>query len=408
MSFSKLNVVAVVGALLAASPAFSDEVKVRILEVSKSFAETLLKERPDAVKKLGAFSARAVQLRVNTDLVPWVSARYHETTGRCGGFIDVTEESPKMQKLALSATNAKGPLKSALAVKEWPELGEKDPAIVAALEQIAGKNIESFVKSYSAKFTTRKADTSEGEEAPKWLMNEWQKMAKELERTDVVVELMPAPKGYSQNSVRITVPGTDPTAPVVVLGAHLDSINSSFFGPNTAPGADDDASGIAAVTEIYRMLLKSGGKLKSTVEFFGYAAEEVGLLGSRVIAEDYSNKKRAVKAVMQLDMVAWPSDKKKVTFMRDYTDVGLTTWTEQLYGLYVGQEFQEEVCEYACSDHASWNRYGYKAVMPFESKFKEMNNRIHSEFDLWDDQLDAEYSALFARLGYAFAVTLAR
>lgn len=375
----------------------------RVIETSSDFAKTLLSERPEAIQLLGSFSPNTVQLRVDSDVVDWISGRFHALMGRCGGFMDVTDEVHQAPAALAALPTGEKP-----AADTWPVLGEKDTGIVEAIGAIQPKNIEDFSKSFSAKFDTRKAGTSSGEEAPKWLQNEWQKLAKEAARTDVVVELLPGPKNYNQQSVRITIPGTDPTAPVVVLGGHLDSINSAFFGPTTAPGADDDASGIAALTEIYRMLLKRTEKLKATVEIFGYAAEEVGLLGSRVIAEDYSKKKRAVRAVMQLDMVAWPSEKKKVTFIRDFTDDGLTTWTEQLFGLYVGLEYQEEKCNYGCSDHASWTRYNYKSVMPFESSYKEMNNRIHSEYDIWDSLLDADYAALFAKLGYAFTVTLAK
>ena len=58
----------------------------------------------------------------------------------------------------------------------------------------------------------------------------------------------------------LTIQGTDLPNEVVVLGAHLDSINTSGGGSNeqVAPGADDDASGIASLTEVIRVALASG------------------------------------------------------------------------------------------------------------------------------------------------------
>jgi leucyl aminopeptidase len=56
-----------------------------------------------------------------------------------------------------------------------------------------------------------------------------------------------AHSGYPQKSVILTINGTDNAAETVVLGAHLDSINLNGTTETTrAPGADDDASGIAS------------------------------------------------------------------------------------------------------------------------------------------------------------------
>jgi leucyl aminopeptidase len=70
-----------------------------------------------------------------------------------------------------------------------------------------------------------------------------------------------------------------------------------------APGADDNASGIAVVTETLRAIIASGFKPKRTIKFIGYAAEEVGLRGSKAIAQDYKNQGLNIVGVAQFDMV---------------------------------------------------------------------------------------------------------
>ena len=142
------------------------------------------------------------------------------------------------------------------------------------------------------------------------------------------------------------------------------------------------------------------------VVFHQMKTEELGLLGSRVIAEQYQAGNARVRAVLQIDMDAFPGEAKTITFITDHTNAALTQWTEQLYGLYVGGQVKEERCGYGCSDHASWDRYGYPAVMPFESSMSDMNGRIHSAGDIWDDQLDADYAARFVKLAVAFAAEL--
>src|SRR5690349_1074751 len=76
-----------------------------------------------------------------------------------------------------------------------------------------------------------------------------------------------------------TLPGTDPNRVLVVSG-HLDSRGTDVMnGQVDAPGADDDASGAAAVLEMARRLAPQ--QLRATVVFMAVSGEEQGLYGSR-------------------------------------------------------------------------------------------------------------------------------
>jgi hypothetical protein len=77
-------------------------------------------------------------------------------------------------------------------------------------------------------------------------------------------------------SVTGEIPGADPALrdDVVMLGAHLDSWH-------TAAGATDNADGVAASLEAFRVLQASGVRLRRTVRLALWGAEEQGLLGSR-------------------------------------------------------------------------------------------------------------------------------
>ena len=75
-------------------------------------------------------------------------------------------------------------------------------------------------------------------------------------------------------------PRHDEANEVIVIGGHIDSI-SLARASGTAPGADDDASGIATITEVARVLLQADYRPARTLVFMGYAAEEVGLRGSQ-------------------------------------------------------------------------------------------------------------------------------
>ena len=89
---------------------------------------------------------------------------------------------------------------------------------------------------------------------------------------------------------------------MVVIGAHMDSINLNSPTSGRAPGADDDGTGTVNLIEIFRVLVASGFKPTTPVEFHFYSGEEAGLLGSQAIASSYSSAGKTVKAMFQLDM----------------------------------------------------------------------------------------------------------
>lgn len=84
-------------------------------------------------------------------------------------------------------------------------------------------------------------------------------------------------QGVARSGVNLVVlkPGTDPAAGAWLIGAHYDTVGGSR-------GADDNASGVAAVMEVARLL--KDVPLKQTLRFVFFDQEESGLLGSTAYA----------------------------------------------------------------------------------------------------------------------------
>jgi Zn-dependent M28 family amino/carboxypeptidase len=76
----------------------------------------------------------------------------------------------------------------------------------------------------------------------------------------------------SQNVIG-TLEGLDPDQGIVYIGGHYDSVSN-------APGANDDASGVAATLEAAWVLNTKGHRTKATLKFIAFGAEETGLDGS--------------------------------------------------------------------------------------------------------------------------------
>ena len=109
------------------------------------------------------------------------------------------------------------------------------------------------------------------------------------------------------NNVIACIPGADPALKdeYVIIGAHYDHLgvkNGKVYN-----GADDNASGTAAVIEIARQLKARQSELKRSVIIVNFDGEELGLFGSNAFAQRLSKEKKIKKVclMMSIDMVGW-------------------------------------------------------------------------------------------------------
>jgi bacterial leucyl aminopeptidase len=329
----------------------------------------------------------AHRLLLNSTQVADLSRLMH-VQGRCGGFMDVTDDVPQ------SYSPVQSPLpKQAL---------NQHAVLQAMLPNISTARLASHVESLSA-MHNRFYKSEDGAKAAQWIYD--QMVAIAAGRDDIDVELVN--HSWTQPSVKATIHGTGGLAnEKVILGGHLDSINWERLMPTRwdhAPGADDNASGIAVILETFTTIVESGIRPQRTMEFMGYAAEEIGLRGSNEIAREYRQNGANVVGVMQLDMTGFPAATRKITFIKDNTNPQLTQFTERVMDEYVQEPWQESNCGYACSDHASWDKVGYPAVFPFEAAFKDSNPSIHTARDT-SEKIDPAFAAQFAKLATAYMV----
>ena len=108
--------------------------------------------------------------------------------------------------------------------------------------------------------------------------------------------------GGNYNNVVATLPGKTHPENVYIVGAHMDS--TSTDPSNNAPGADDNASGMAAVLEMAKAMV--GHAFAATIKFFGFNAEEQGLVGSRAYADKAKASGENVLGMLNFDMIAYP------------------------------------------------------------------------------------------------------
>ena len=209
-----------------------------------------------------------------------------------------------------------------------------------------------------------------------------------------------------QQSIRVRIPGQVRPNEIIVLGGHMDSINQEWFGPKKAPGADDNASGSANLVEALRILSRQP-QPERTIDFYWYAGEESGLLGSAEIAREARNSNQDIIAVLQLDMTLFPGSGEFVMgSMTDFTSAWMRTYLESINQLYLKAKIIEDKCGYGCSDHASWYRQGYPTLMPFEATFDGMNHNLHTSKDVINSESSLAHSAMFSKIALIIAMDL--
>ncbi len=113
--------------------------------------------------------------------------------------------------------------------------------------------------------------------------------------------------GKKVRNLEAESPGTRLPAEIIIVGAHYDSVYGS-------PGANDNASGVAAVLEIARLLRHK--PLSRTVRFVLFVNEEppffkTAAMGSRVYAARAKQQREKIAAMLSLETIGWYSDAEK-------------------------------------------------------------------------------------------------
>jgi len=142
---------------------------------------------------------------------------------------------------------------------------------------------------------------------------------------------------------------------------------------NYAPGADDDASGTAAVLEIARAMMKSNYQPESTIKFIAFAAEELmyfGDAGSEHYALEAYNAGMDIRMVNNHDMIAYTSQ----SLENSYVNIGYNPGSQYLSE--IGVSCIERYTSingfsggYAGADLGPFDNLGYKGVYFEETEF---------------------------------------
>ena len=195
----------------------------------------------------------------------------------------------------------------------------------------------------------------------------------------------------------------------VIMSAHLDhlGIGRAVDGDAIYNGAMDDASGIASILEIARILKESGAKTRRSLIFLAVTAEEKGELGSRYFAARPTVPAKQIVADINLDMFM-PLHALKVI---EVQGLGESTLGETIRaaaaeaGVAVQADKEPEQNRFIRSDQYSFIRngvpalafkFGYEFGTPEEKIHKDwLRDRYHKPSDDLNQPVDKEAAAQF-------------
>jgi hypothetical protein len=189
------------------------------------------------------------------------------------------------------------PRNSAITERVRPVRRAADPDITALLSELAPDRYRANLE-HLASFHTRHSLSAEFADAVTWAIGQFEALG-----YTVTTESFAVGSGTSKNVVAERRGTNTGSSDLYVVTAHLDSINIAGGPSASAPGADDNGSGSAAVLEIAAVL--STTATQHDLRFILFGGEEEGLFGSKHHVANLSPQDKArIRAVLNMDMVA--------------------------------------------------------------------------------------------------------
>lgn len=223
--------------------------------------------------------------------------------------------------------------------------------------------------------------------------------------------------GYSARQDAVTVPGQGNSSNVVatksgsgtnpglvIVVAHLDSVNHPG-GPNSnAPGADDNASGSAGVLTLAQAM--AGAQYDHDLMFILFGGEEQGLHGSTQFVAAMSDvDKTRTKAVLNMDMIGHINTASPTVLLEGAPlSQSMIDGLAASAGQFTTLSVQSSLNPFA-SDHVPFIDAGVPAVLTIEGA-DSANDAIHTANDTLD-RVDPTFAMEILRMNAGFLAEVA-
>ncbi|MDP9135183.1 MAG: M28 family metallopeptidase [Actinomycetota bacterium] len=215
---------------------------------------------------------------------------------------------------------------------------------------------------------------------------------------DVRLDPVAMPGGETANVVAERAGQGTGDGALVVVCAHLDSVNLDGGPDAPAPGADDNGSGSAGLLEIARVLAEH--PVRDDLRLLLFGGEEEGLWGSRRHVGALGSADRArISAVINMDMIGTVNTPERTVLIEGgQVSTGLIDIVATAASTYTSLAVQTSLNPFN-SDHVPFIEAGIPAVLTIEGT-DSANQHIHSDRDTID-HVDSELATEIVRMNVA-------
>ncbi|HJR47133.1 MAG TPA: M20/M25/M40 family metallo-hydrolase [Nitrososphaeraceae archaeon] len=284
--------------------------------------------------------------------------------------------------------------------------------IYSILNQVNSTKLKNWIDDLSS-FYTRHTKSDYIESVAYWLKNELQSVCKGETYFHNFTQIDQGTRYNLKNIIcnqyhGSTIPSNDH---YILISAHYDSRMQNINQANArAPGADDNASGVAAVLELARILSKLD--LENNIQFILFSGEEQGQWGSTAYIKYLESNNTGLDLIINLDMIGYLAlGQGNVSI--EY-DLGNKFATNDIYSKNIGQFIKQIAIKYV-NLNAIMDQLGTTDLIPFEATGKtvigihdggsELNPNYHTTSDT-PDTLDIEYLTSVTKLVLAAVLNI--
>ena len=264
--------------------------------------------------------------------------------------------------------------------RDFPVVTEEDPRIREMLNQVNMDSLEATVQ-HLQDYGSRIWNSENAFAASDWIASRMEALGLEVEQQPFNANTWMGSGAAAPNVIGIQR-GTLYPDTYVVCGSHFDSFSyEAMMGGGTAPGADDNATGVASVLDSARIMTQY--EFEYSIIYCAYGCEEMGLYGSEAYASRCQQQGMDIIGYFNNDMNGYLyGDQIHIDCIYPNSVEPIGT-----YYMNVGSVYYPELpirhvnFNQGDSDHTSFNNHGYMGIYPFED-YQNYSPYIHTPNDL--------------------------
>ena len=290
--------------------------------------------------------------------------------------------------------------------RDFPVVTEVDPRIREMLDQVNMDSLQATVQ-HLQDYGHRMWNSENAFTASDWIAGRMQALGLEVEQQPFYANTWLGSGEAAPNVIGIQR-GTLYPDTYVVCGSHFDSFSWAAYSGGLAPGADDNATGVASVLESARIMTQY--EFEYSVIYCAYGCEEMGLYGSEAYASRCQEQGMDIIGYFNNDMNGYlnPGDPIHIDCIYPNSVEPIGTYYMNVGSVYYPElpirhvNFNE-----GDSDHTSFNNHGYMGIYPFED-YQNYSPYIHTVNDLIGTSVNSfEMSQQYCQMNIACLAEIA-